>query len=65
MLHGFNASMSSLDEVIAIAARQAAPPDDLAAQICEHKGVGHPDSICDGVAEARILWPMWASSITC
>jgi S-adenosylmethionine synthetase len=21
-------------------------------EICEHKGVGHPDSICDGVAEA-------------
>ena len=22
------------------------------AEICEHKGVGHPDSLCDGVAEA-------------
>ncbi len=22
------------------------------AEICEHKGIGHPDSICDGVAEA-------------
>lgn len=24
----------------------------LKAEICEHKGIGHPDSICDGVAEA-------------
>lgn len=24
----------------------------MAVEICEHKGVGHPDSICDGVAEA-------------
>lgn len=24
----------------------------LQAEICEHKGIGHPDSICDGVAEA-------------
>ena len=22
------------------------------AEICEHKGIGHPDSLCDGVAEA-------------
>jgi len=22
------------------------------AELCEHKGIGHPDSICDGVAEA-------------
>ncbi len=22
------------------------------AEVCEHKGIGHPDSICDGVAEA-------------
>lgn len=27
----------------------------LATEICEHKGVGHPDSICDGVAEAVSL----------
>lgn len=24
----------------------------LKAEICEHKGLGHPDSLCDGVAEA-------------
>jgi S-adenosylmethionine synthetase len=44
--------MSSLDKVTAIVARPAARRDDLAADICEHKGIGHPDSICDGVAEA-------------
>lgn len=26
--------------------------EQLADEICEHKGIGHPDSICDGVAEA-------------
>lgn len=25
---------------------------ELRSEICEHKGTGHPDSICDGVAEA-------------
>lgn len=25
---------------------------NLRTEICEHKGIGHPDSICDGVAEA-------------
>lgn len=25
------------------------------AEMCEHKGIGHPDSICDGVAEAVSL----------
>ena len=25
---------------------------DFGTEICEHKGIGHPDSICDGVAEA-------------
>lgn len=31
-----------------------APRDRFAqrVEICEHKGIGHPDSICDGVAEA-------------
>ncbi len=29
------------------------PPDRVAPfEICEHKGIGHPDSLCDGVAEA-------------
>lgn len=47
----FNASVSSLDDVIAIAARSARR-EPSAAEVCEHKGIGHPDSICDGVAEA-------------
>lgn len=44
--------MSPLDQVIAIAARQVEPQERAAAEVCEHKGIGHPDSICDGVAEA-------------
>lgn len=28
------------------------PHAQLRSEICEHKGIGHPDSICDGVAEA-------------
>ncbi|MBK4734646.1 methionine adenosyltransferase [Noviherbaspirillum pedocola] len=28
------------------------PHAELPSEICEHKGVGHPDTICDGVAEA-------------
>lgn len=28
------------------------PHASLPSEICEHKGTGHPDSICDGVAEA-------------
>jgi len=27
----------------------------LRCEVCEHKGIGHPDSICDGVAEAVSL----------
>lgn len=33
-------------------ARSSFPHAQLGTEICEHKGVGHPDSICDGVAEA-------------
>jgi S-adenosylmethionine synthetase len=29
-----------------------APHAQLSNEICEHKGTGHPDSICDGAAEA-------------
>lgn len=35
-----------------ILARQPHPVEAQRTEICEHKGVGHPDSICDGVAEA-------------
>jgi S-adenosylmethionine synthetase len=49
--------MSSLNEVIAIAVRRTARWGDLAAEVCEHKGIGHPDSICDGVAEA-VAWEL-------
>lgn len=27
-------------------------PPENAVELCEHKGIGHPDTICDGVAEA-------------
>lgn len=37
---------------IAITAIPLAYRSRLKAEICEHKGGGHPDSICDGVAEA-------------
>jgi len=35
-----------------ITQRSAASASDSAVEFCEHKGVGHPDSLCDGVAEA-------------
>jgi S-adenosylmethionine synthetase len=33
----------------------ARPVDRLAVEVVEHKGLGHPDSICDGLAEALSL----------
>lgn len=33
-------------------AESAVPHAQLQTEICEHKGIGHPDSICDGAAEA-------------
>jgi S-adenosylmethionine synthetase len=33
----------------------AATVDEQRAELCEHKGDGHPDSLCDGVAEAVSL----------
>jgi S-adenosylmethionine synthetase len=35
--------------ITVVAAEQRPTPKT---EICEHKGIGHPDSICDGVAEA-------------
>ena len=35
-----------------IVSYSAAPVDAQRAEICEHKGDGHPDSLCDGIAEA-------------
>lgn len=48
------------------------PPDRVAPfEICEHEGIGHPDSLCDGVAEevsrafaAPTFAPMAPSSTT-
>ncbi len=31
---------------------RAAGAAEPSAEICEHKGIGHPDTLCDGVAEA-------------
>jgi S-adenosylmethionine synthetase len=36
---------------IMLAASQS-PHARLQTEICEHRGIGHPDSICDGIAEA-------------
>jgi S-adenosylmethionine synthetase len=35
-----------------IVSYDAEPFDERRAEICEHKGDGHPDSLCDGIAEA-------------
>ncbi len=40
------------DLTIAITSVPLAYRSRLKAEICEHKGIGHPDSICDGIAEA-------------
>jgi S-adenosylmethionine synthetase len=44
--------MSTLDDALVIAIKRPSPSSRLAVEICEHKGIGHPDSLCDGVAEA-------------
>lgn len=47
--------LSPMDQAqtrFAVTRRAPDVADGLAVEICEHKGVGHPDSICDGVAEA-------------
>lgn len=41
-----------LDNVIVITSAPASRRSSSKPEICEHKGIGHPDSICDGVAEA-------------
>lgn len=41
------------DEVVfAISVVPASARTTARSEVCEHKGIGHPDSICDGVAEA-------------
>lgn len=40
------------DGVFIITTVPAAQRSRPRSEICEHKGIGHPDSICDGVAEA-------------
>ncbi len=44
--------MDPLDDAIVITRAPAKPRIGSSPEICEHKGVGHPDSLCDGVAEA-------------
>lgn len=44
--------MSSLEAVTVISFQCSTRSQPPAAEVCEHKGVGHRDSICDGVAEA-------------
>jgi len=40
------------DRNVRITAAEGTPVDDQAIEVVERKGIGHPDSICDGVAEA-------------
>jgi S-adenosylmethionine synthetase len=40
------------DTVFVITSAPAYERSQAQVEICEHKGIGHPDSICDGVAEA-------------
>lgn len=40
-----------MDQLI-ISASAVPPLAGQAVEMCEHKGTGHPDSICDGIAEA-------------
>lgn len=39
-------------ENIALSVSNAASQWDARTEMCEHKGIGHPDSICDGAVEA-------------
>ena len=38
-----------------IASVDGRPVDRLAVEVVEHKGLGHPDSICDSLAEAACV----------
>jgi len=42
---------------LAISIISTPPWYSRAVEICEHKGIGHPDSICDGIAEAASQAP--------
>lgn len=44
--------MDPVDNVIIVTRTPAKLRSGSSPEICEHKGIGHPDSICDGVAEA-------------
>lgn len=44
--------MKSLDDMIIITYLPVKQRSASKPEICEHKGIGHPDSICDGVADA-------------
>lgn len=41
-----------LDTPIVVTSLPSAARAKCRVEMCEHKGIGHPDSICDGVAEA-------------
>lgn len=41
-----------LDTPIVVTSLPSAARANCRVEMCEHKGIGHPDSICDGVAEA-------------
>lgn len=42
-------------ERVTVAVQQAAPYRARATEMCEHKGIGHPDTIADGTCEAAAL----------
>jgi len=37
---------------LVLGCRRSDPQERPQAEVCEHKGIGHPDSLCDGAAEA-------------
>ncbi len=58
-------------ENIAISVSRAPSWRSERTEMCEHKGIGHPDSLCDGAVEAAAhacaaptLTPMAQSSIS-
>ncbi len=44
-------TITGMDSLV-ISATATPPWNSRAVEMCEHKGIGHPDSICDGIAEA-------------
>lgn len=45
-----------MNDMLKLSIRRKEPESDVTtSEMCEHKGVGHPDSLCDGVVEAVSL----------